>query len=132
MGSFEVNYDEDSLRTFTEKERTQLRSLHKRFDKKFAEITAFLTKELGWQTNDPRAAEEAEDAIDRWEEDVVPPQPTTPLEHLLAEHHEIEEQIISRQYGVPIDVVRHAVTRNGDGTPSSIIGAVLERLAQSK
>jgi len=36
---------------------------------------------------------------------------------------------IALQYGVPLDPVRHAVTRNADGSPSSIVGAVLERLA---
>jgi len=35
---------------------------------------------------------------------------------------------IARQYGVPLDEIRHAVTRNADGSPGSIIGAVLERL----
>ena len=36
---------------------------------------------------------------------------------------------IACQYGVPIEKIRHAVVRNADGSPSSIIGAVLERLA---
>jgi len=38
---------------------------------------------------------------------------------------------ISRQYGVPLDPILHAVTRNTDNSPSSIIGAVLERLKDS-
>jgi len=37
---------------------------------------------------------------------------------------------IASQYGVPLDPIRHAITRNSDNTPSSIIGAVLERLAK--
>jgi hypothetical protein len=37
---------------------------------------------------------------------------------------------IAVQYGVPLEPIRHAVTRNADGSPSSIIGAVLERLAE--
>ena len=97
MDSFEVNYDEDSLHIFTKKERSQLRSLHRRFDDKFTEIAAFLAKERGWETTDPRADDEAADAIDRWGEDAIeadPPRPITPLQHLLAEHHEIEEQIM--------------------------------------
>ena len=37
---------------------------------------------------------------------------------------------IARQHNVPLDPIRHALTRNADGSPSSIIGAVLERLAE--
>jgi hypothetical protein len=36
---------------------------------------------------------------------------------------------IALQYKVPLDPIRHAITRNADGSPSSIVGAVLERLA---
>ena len=36
---------------------------------------------------------------------------------------------IAFQFGVPLEPLRHAVTRNQDGSPSSIIGVVLERLA---
>jgi len=32
------------------------------------------------------------------------------------------------QHGVPIDTMRGAITREGDGTASSIIGAVLDHL----
>src|SRR5262249_53250583 len=35
---------------------------------------------------------------------------------------------IAAQFGVPIDVFHHTITRNQDGSASSIIGAVLERL----
>lgn len=35
---------------------------------------------------------------------------------------------IAAQHNVPLDQICHAVTRNQDGTPSSIIGAVLEKL----
>jgi hypothetical protein len=34
------------------------------------------------------------------------------------------------QYGVPFETIRHAITRNGDGSPSTIIGAVVDRLAK--
>jgi len=37
---------------------------------------------------------------------------------------------IGCQCGLPLDPIRHAITRNSDNTPSSIIGAVLERLAE--
>jgi len=36
---------------------------------------------------------------------------------------------IAAQHGAPLDPIRHAITRNADGSPSSIVGAVLERLA---
>lgn len=35
---------------------------------------------------------------------------------------------LALQHGAPLDVIRHAVTREADGKPSSIIGAVIERL----
>jgi hypothetical protein len=35
---------------------------------------------------------------------------------------------IALQYGLPLDAFRAALTRNLDGTPSSIIGAVVDRL----
>jgi hypothetical protein len=36
---------------------------------------------------------------------------------------------IALQYGVPIDVIRGAMTSNEDGSPMTIVGAVVERLA---
>lgn len=36
---------------------------------------------------------------------------------------------IAMQYGVPLDVLRHAMTRNPDGSPSGPLGAALEELA---
>ena len=35
---------------------------------------------------------------------------------------------LTMQYGVPLDVIRNALTRNQDGSPSSIAGAVADRL----
>ena len=35
---------------------------------------------------------------------------------------------IALQYGVPLTILRHAVTREQDGEPSSIIGAVLDQI----
>jgi hypothetical protein len=32
------------------------------------------------------------------------------------------------QFGVPLDTIRHAITRDGQGAPSSIVGAVVDRL----
>jgi hypothetical protein len=36
---------------------------------------------------------------------------------------------LALQHGVPIDAIRHAVTRNGSGAPASILGAVVDALA---
>lgn len=33
---------------------------------------------------------------------------------------------IAIQHGTPLDTIRHAVTRNADGSPSSIIGALID------
>ncbi|CAL8972795.1 hypothetical protein RHODGE_RHODGE_01008 [Rhodoplanes serenus] len=37
---------------------------------------------------------------------------------------------LALQHGVPVDVIRHAVTRTAGDEPSSIIGAVVDRLVQ--
>jgi hypothetical protein len=37
---------------------------------------------------------------------------------------------LSMQFGVPIDTMRHAITREQDGSASSIIGAVLDQLGK--
>jgi len=99
MGSFEENYGNDVLRTFfTEEERTQLQTLHQRLDDIFDEIAAFRAKELGYGEADPRARQEASDAIERWEEDAQmadnPVRPTSSLHRLLDEHHSISEEIM--------------------------------------
>lgn len=39
---------------------------------------------------------------------------------------------IAMQYGVPIETIRHAITRNGDGSASTIIGAVVDRLSDGR
>jgi hypothetical protein len=38
---------------------------------------------------------------------------------------------IALQFGVPLDVVRGAITRDAGGYPSSVIGAVVDQLATS-
>jgi hypothetical protein len=112
MGSFEENYDEDALRMFTEEERAQLRELHQQLDNKFDEIASFLARQLGFADSDPRAREEAEEAISRWEEDtemeINPISPTGTLQRLLSEHHSIGEQIM--------DIRDEAIERE-DGNP---------------
>jgi hypothetical protein len=106
MGSFEENYSKAALRMFTDQEQATLRRLHQLLDEKFDEIESFLAKQLGLANAD----DEAEEAIERWEEDAqmadTPPTPTGALQRLLSEHHEISEQIldirdraIGRDYG---------------------------------
>lgn len=36
---------------------------------------------------------------------------------------------LALQHGVPLETLRHAITRNEDGTPSTIVGAVIDKLA---
>ena len=38
---------------------------------------------------------------------------------------------LALQHGVPIETIRHAVTRCSDGSPASILGAVVDRLAMA-
>ena len=35
---------------------------------------------------------------------------------------------LALQYGVPIEAIRHAVTRSGSGEAASILGAIVDRL----
>jgi hypothetical protein len=68
MGSYEENYDEATLSSFTEEERIQLRELHRQLDAKFDEIVSFIGAKLGYE-------------------------PKVQLQRLLHEHHSIGEQI---------------------------------------
>jgi hypothetical protein len=101
MGSFEVNYTEEELRKFTDQERALLRDLHDGLDAKFDEIARFLAIELGYNPADPRVREEAQDAIDRWDEDVeirkagALVEPISPLQRLLREHYDITDMIMA-------------------------------------
>jgi ribonucleoside-diphosphate reductase alpha chain len=36
---------------------------------------------------------------------------------------------VALQYGTPVDVIRHALTRNGDGSASGALGRLLDLLA---
>jgi hypothetical protein len=98
MGSFEENYSEDVLRTFTEEERVQLRKVHQQLDDKYDEIASLLAEQLGYSGTDPRRYEEAEKVIDRWEEDAEiaadPIEPTNALQGLLRQHYDIAEEIL--------------------------------------
>jgi hypothetical protein len=38
---------------------------------------------------------------------------------------------LALQYGVPLNTLRHALTRNGDGSPSSPLGRLLDLLASN-
>lgn len=35
---------------------------------------------------------------------------------------------LALQFGVPLETIRHAMTREGDGSASTIVGAVVDRL----
>jgi hypothetical protein len=37
---------------------------------------------------------------------------------------------LALQYGTPVDVIRHALTRNGDGSASGALGALLDLLSE--
>jgi hypothetical protein len=37
---------------------------------------------------------------------------------------------LALQYGVPLDVMRHALTREGNGAPSTVIGMVVDQLSK--
>jgi hypothetical protein len=37
---------------------------------------------------------------------------------------------IALQYGVPLETIKHAITRDPNGAPSTIIGAVVDRLTE--
>ena len=39
---------------------------------------------------------------------------------------------IALQHGVPLETIKPALTREGTGTPSTIIGAVVDRLTEAK
>lgn len=39
---------------------------------------------------------------------------------------------VALQFGVPIDAMLHAITRDADGKPSGPIGALLERIAEDE
>lgn len=36
---------------------------------------------------------------------------------------------IALQHGIPLETIRHAVTRGGRGEPTSILGAIVDRLS---
>lgn len=39
---------------------------------------------------------------------------------------------IALQYNVPLKTIKHAITREQDGTPSTIVGAVIDKLAHNE
>lgn len=36
---------------------------------------------------------------------------------------------LALQHGVPLDTIRHAITRNSQGAPDTIVGAVVDRIS---
>ena len=100
MGSFD-QYDDATLAGLTPHERKTLQALHHQLDEKYDEIATFIEKEL--RCSQEHAYAEADEAIDRWEEDVEmsdsPIKPNSLLQHLLSAHHEIAEQIMDIRDG---------------------------------
>lgn len=39
---------------------------------------------------------------------------------------------LALQHGVALETIKHALTREGDGSPSTIVGAVVDRLMEGK
>jgi len=37
---------------------------------------------------------------------------------------------IALQYGVPVDILRHSVSRDASGTPQGVVGMVLDKLGE--
>ena len=37
---------------------------------------------------------------------------------------------LALQFGIPLETIRHAITREADGRPSTIVGAVVDRLTE--
>jgi acyl-CoA reductase-like NAD-dependent aldehyde dehydrogenase len=97
MGSFEEHYPNDALASFTGEQRRQLRSLHENLDAKYEEIALLIANDIGLPERSREAYNAADQAIERWEEDAEisdhPVAPTTPLQRLLQEHHQISDQI---------------------------------------
>jgi hypothetical protein len=99
VSSFDINYAKDTLSEFTSEEIVTLRELHKQLDDKYAEIVGLLSKTLGYATDDPRLDEEADDAIENWDDAFLDDvegalEATHPLQILLRDHHEIAERIM--------------------------------------
>jgi acyl-CoA reductase-like NAD-dependent aldehyde dehydrogenase len=97
MGSFEENYPNDALASFTAEQRKQLEALHQRLDAKYEEIARLIAIDAGLTERSREAYNAADEAIEQWEEDVEisdrPVEATTPLQRLLDEHHQISDQI---------------------------------------
>lgn len=51
---------------------------------------------------------------------------SSPLDYTIADAAKIYS--VARQYGVPMEVLCKTVARNPDGSPASIIGAVLDAI----
>ncbi len=101
--------DDDERLTLTPEEAEQISHLTKQLGAKFGEIMQELANQYGLGgvvETDPDGPQirwlkrEAEEAAENWEEadaQPCPPTPTTPLQKLLAEHHELGEQILDIQ-----------------------------------
>lgn len=102
--------DDDGLKP-TPEEAAKLAELHRQRGAKMDEIVALLAWRLGYGDPATLSADqrdaietEAEQVVDRWMEDAEmadpPSEPTTPLQRLLREHHDLGEMILDIQDGM--------------------------------
>ena len=83
----------------------RLTSLREQLDAKYGEIFDLIASQLGYSDRSKLSAsertklkEETDQAIEQWEEtaemELIPPEPTVPLQHLLRQHHNIAVEIL--------------------------------------
>jgi hypothetical protein len=108
--------DDDDAVPLSPEEASERAELHRQRDAKMDEIVALIASQLGHGditslTPDQREAIEAEEAEERWMEEAEmadpPVEPTTPLQRLLREHHDLGEMIL--------DIEDEAIDREEDG-----------------
>jgi hypothetical protein len=78
---------------------SRIEELHHQIDRKYIEIMCLIAEQLGYRSDDKRAYEEADDAIERWAEHVEAAncriEPRIPLQRLPNEYDALIEQILS-------------------------------------
>ena len=83
----------------------RLTSLQQQLDAKYGEIFDWIASQLGFPDTSKMSADErmqvdveTDQAIEQWEEtaemELIPPEPTVPLQHLLRQHHNIAKEIL--------------------------------------
>ena len=96
------------------KRYTRLRELYNQKQSKFSEISALLARQIGYgeltnmsSQQRERLENETQSCVDHWEETVELDHPfkdpTTPLQCLLREHHDICELILDEQDAIDME-----------------------------